>query len=126
MARSREALAGDADLALEADDTTGLGVGHVVLADMHAVAIERHGEVGPVVHDEGHAALLAERPQGVGSARDGRIVHALQAQLEGRDIAAIQRRPEFVSENRRMIEAFRRDQVEAAAFGDRHALHLAL
>ena len=88
---------------------------------MHAVAVELHGEVGPVVHDEGHAALLADRPQGVGGARDGGVVHAFQAQLEGRDIAAVQRRPEFVSEDRRMLEAFGRDEIEAAAFGGRHA-----
>jgi hypothetical protein len=74
---------------------------------MHAVAVELHGEVGPVVHDEGDTALLADRPQGVGGARDGRVVHALQAQLEGRDIATVQRRPEFVGEDCRMLEAFR-------------------
>ena len=60
---------------------------------MHAVAVELHREVGPVVHEEGHAALLADRPQGVGGAGDGGVVDALQAQLEGRDIAAVQRRP---------------------------------
>ena len=88
MARCARGLAGHPDLTLGADDAARLGVGHVVLADMHAVAVELHREVGPVVHEEGDAALLADRAQGVGGAGDGGVVDALQTQLEGRDIAA--------------------------------------
>src|SRR5229473_599391 len=90
---------------------------------MHAVAVELNREVGPVVHDEGDAALLADRPQGVGGARDGGVVDALQAQLEGRDIAAVQRQPELVGEDRWMLEAFGRNEVEAAVLRGRHACH---
>jgi hypothetical protein len=122
MARSR-GLAGHADLPLGTDDAARLGVRHVVLADMHAVAVELCCELGPVVHEEGHAALLADRAQGVGGARDGSVVHALQAQLEGRDIAAVQRRPELVGEDRRILEAFGRNEVEAAVLSGRHACH---
>jgi hypothetical protein len=120
MARSR-GLAGHADLPLGTDDAARLGVRHVVLADMHAVAVELYRQVGPVVHEEGHAALLADRAQGVGGARDGGVVYALQPQLKGCDIAAVQRRPEFVGEDRRMLEVFGRDEIEAAVLGDRHA-----
>ena len=57
----------------------------------------------------------------VGGAGDGGVVDALQTQLEGRDVAAVERGAEFVGEDRRMLDAFGRDQVEAAAFGGRHA-----
>src|SRR4029077_18454326 len=99
-----------------ADDAARPGVGHVLLADMHAVAVELYREVGPVVHEEGHAALLADRPQGVGGARDGGVVYALQTQLEGRDIALVECRPEFVREDRRMLDAFGRDEVKTAGW----------
>jgi len=69
---------------------------------MDAVAIELHGEVGPVVHDEGDAALLADRTQRVGRAGDRVVVDVLEAQLEGRDIAAVERAAQFVGEDRRM------------------------
>ena len=72
---------------------------------MHAVAIELHREVGPVVHDEGDVALLADRAQRVGGARDRGVVDVLQAELEGRDIAAVERRAQLVGEDRRMLDA---------------------
>ena len=95
-------LAGDADLAIRPDHAARLGVGHVVLADMHAVAIELHREVGPVVHDEGDVALLADRPQRVGGAGDGVVGDVLQPQLEGRDVAAVEGGAQVVGEDRRM------------------------
>ena len=55
--------AGHADDAVGAEPAARLGIGHVLLADMDAVAIELGGEVGPVVHDEGDAALLHDRLQ---------------------------------------------------------------
>ena len=106
-------LGGDADLAVGSDDAARLGVGHVVLADMHAVAIELHREVGPVVHEEGDAALLADRPQRVGGAGDRGVVDVLQAKLEGRDVAAVERGAQLVGEDRRMLDALGRDEIEA-------------
>ncbi len=103
----------DADLALGPDDAARLGAGHVVLADMHAVAIELHREIGPVVHEEGDAALLADRAQRVGGAGDRRIIDVLQAELEGRDIAAVERGAQLVGEDRRMLDALGRDEIEA-------------
>jgi len=64
-------LAGHTDLAVGPDDPARLGIGHVLLADMHAIAIELHGEVRPIVQDEGDAALLADRAQRVGGKGGG-------------------------------------------------------
>ena len=50
-----------------------------------------------------------DRPQGVGGPGDGGVVHAL---LEGCDIAAVQRQPEVVGEDRQMVEAFGRNELE--------------
>ena len=80
---------------------------------MHAVAVELHREVGPVVHDEGDVALLADRPQRVGGARDRGVVDVLQAQLEGRDVAAVEGGAQLVGEDRRMLDALGRDEIEA-------------
>ena len=81
---------------------------------MDAVAVELHREVGPVVHDEGDVALLADRPQRVGGADDGVVGDVLQAQLEGRDVAAVERGAQFVGKDRRMLHALRRDEIEPA------------
>ena len=40
---------------------------------------------------------------------------------EGRDIAAVQRRPQVVREQSGMFDALRRDEIETAALGGRHA-----
>ncbi len=79
---------------------------------MDAVAVELHGEVGPVVHDEGDAALLADRPQRVGGADDRLVGHVLQPQLEGRDVAAVEGGAQFVGEDRGMLDAGRGDEIE--------------
>ena len=107
-------LASDADLPVGPDNAPRLGIAHVLLADMDAVAIELERQIGPVVHDEGDAALLADRPQRVGNAGDRAVVNAFEAQLEGRDIAAVQRGAQIGGEDRRMLDALRRDEIEAA------------
>src|SRR5438132_7845186 len=53
--------AGHPDDAVGAEQAARLGIGHVFLADMDAVAIEFGGKVGPVVHDEGDTALSRDR-----------------------------------------------------------------
>ena len=73
--------AGYPDDAVGPEEPARLGVGHVLFADMDAVAIELGGEVGPVVYDEGDAALLRDRLQNASGAADRRIVDVLQAQL---------------------------------------------
>jgi len=55
--------AGHPDYVVRAQEPPSLGVGHVLLADMHPVAIEFGGEVGAVVHDERDPAILGDRLQ---------------------------------------------------------------
>ncbi len=54
-------VAGDADDPLRPEDLPRLLVGGVLLPDMNAVASGLERQVGPVVHDEGDAALLRDR-----------------------------------------------------------------
>ena len=112
LARAVAAVAaGNADDAVGAQQPARLGIGHVVLADMHPVASEFGGEVGAVVHDEGDAARLRDRLQDPGRAPHRVVVHILQAQLQAGDIAAGQRRRQFGREAVG-VEGGRRDQVE--------------
>jgi len=78
---------------------------------MDAVAIEFGGEVGPVVHDEGDAALLRDRLQNAGRVADRAILDLFQAQLQARDIAAGERFLQLLGKNVG-IERGRRDQIE--------------
>ena len=78
---------------------------------MDAVAIELGGEVGPVVHDKGDAALLGDRLQHRGGGADRLVVDILQAQLHAGDIAALEGGDELRRKSVR-VERGRRDQVE--------------
>ena len=85
-------MAGDADDRVGAEQRARLGVGRVLLPDMHAVAAGRERQIGPVVHQEGDAARLRDRPQHVGGAADRVVVDVLQPQLHAGDVAGIERR----------------------------------
>ncbi len=96
----------------------GAGRG-VLLADMDAVGAGLADEIGPVVQQEGDAAGLRDRAQRVGGAADRVVRDILQAKLQRRDVAGIERGGEPVRK-RRGIEGRWRDQVYAAAFGGVH------
>ncbi len=78
---------------------------------MDAVAIELGGEIGPVVHDKGDAALLDDRLQPRRRGADRLVVDILEAELHRRHVAAGERRFQQRRELVR-IERRRRDQVE--------------
>ena len=58
---------------------------------MHAVAAQFGGEIGPVVEDEGDAGRLRDGHQGFDGAADFVVADVFQAQLQRRDIAALER-----------------------------------
>ncbi len=83
---------------------------------MDAVAIGGQREVGAIVHEERHAALLRHRAQRVGGAADRVVTGRLEAKLDAGDIAGVERLGETVGERRRR-EGRRRDEVEAGRHG---------
>ncbi len=103
--------AGHSDDAVGTEQAPRLGIGHVLFADMDAVAIELGGEVGAVVHDKGDAVLLRDRLQHGRGPPDYAVIDLLQAQLQARHIAAGQCRFEFRGEPIG-IERRRRNQIE--------------
>ena len=103
--------AGHPDDAVGSEEAARLGIGHILFADMDAVAIEFSGEVRPVVHDESDAALLRDRLQNASRVADRAVLDALQAQLQARNIAAGERLFEVLGKNVG-VERGRRDQIE--------------
>ena len=89
-------------------------VARVLLADVHAVAARRGGQVGPVVHDEGDAPVLRDRAQPVRRAADIVVADVLEAQLDAGDVAGIQRNRQRLHEGCG-LDPGRRDQIEPAA-----------
>jgi hypothetical protein len=74
-------MTSDANDAVQAQDAPRLGIGRVLLADMHAVASRRQREVGTVVHEESDAALLGDGPERVGGTAYRVVVGLLEAKL---------------------------------------------
>ena len=105
------AAAGHPDDAVGPQEPARLGVGHVLLADMDAVAIELGGEIGTVVHDESDGVRLRYRLQHRGRAPDRGVVDIFEPQLQAGDIAARQCLLEFFGEAVR-VERRRRNQVK--------------
>lgn len=103
--------AGHPDDAVGPEEASSLGIGHVVFADMHPVAIELRREIRPVVHDEGDAALLRDRLKHASRTPDFIVRDVLQPKLEASDIATAER---FLEVPRKTIEIERgrRDQVK--------------
>ena len=110
-------VAGHADDGVVSDDLAGLGAGHVLLADVDAVAAGLGGEPGVVVEQEGHAAVLRHGPQTIDGAPQLRVADALQAELHGGHVAGFERRREQRGERLR-FPRLGRDQVASAARGD--------
>src|SRR5260221_4731056 len=102
--------AGHANNPVGAEKTPRLRIGGVLLADMHAVAIELGGEVRAVVHDEGDAEILCDRLQDARRAPDRVVVDILEAQLQAGDIAAGKRLFELPGKTVG-VKGRRRDQV---------------
>ena len=103
--------AGHPDDPVRPEEPPRLGIGHVLFADMHPVAVQLSRQIRPVVHDEGDAALLRDRLQDVGGAPDLLVFDILQPELQAGDIAAGERLVELLGETVG-IERGRRDQVE--------------
>ncbi len=80
--------AGHPDDTIWTQQPARLGVGHVLLTDMHPVALKLGGKIGAVVHDERDVVVLGDRLQDPCGAADGAVVHFLQAQLQAGDITA--------------------------------------
>ncbi len=76
-------VAGDAQ-GEAGQELAGVGGRRVGLADMGAVAARSGGEVGAVVEQEGDAAGLDDRAQGVDGAAPGVVGRVLQAELDCR------------------------------------------
>ena len=108
-------MAGDADDAIRTELGAGLAIGRILLADMDSVASGAQGQIGPIVHDEGDAAILNDGTQAFGHAQDGIVANLLQPQLHGGHIVGIERLRKDVGESRGIVDARRRDQVEATA-----------
>jgi len=81
---------------------------------VHAVAAETGGEVGAVVEDDGDGAALRDRQDGRDGAGDLGVRRRLDADLQGGDVAGVQRTLERLDERPEVRERRRRDQVEAA------------
>ena len=107
-------MASDADDPAPSHRGACLGIGGVLLSDMDAVATGGEREVGTIVHQERHAALLRHRAQRVGGAADRVVIGRLEAKLDAGDVAGIERCRKAVGEGRR-FEGGRRDEVEAGA-----------
>ena len=71
--------AGHPDDMVRAEEAPGLGVRRVFFTDMHPVAIQLGGEIGPVVHDERDAPVLGDRFQDPRRAPDRVVVDLFEA-----------------------------------------------
>ena len=68
-----------ADNTVRPQQTAGLLIRSVLLADMHPVAVELGSEVGAIIHDEREVTRLGDRLQNAGSTPDRVVVRVLQA-----------------------------------------------
>lgn len=82
-------VTGDADDLPRSHRLACLGIGCVLLADMHAVGIEAFGEIGAVVHEERRARRLNEGHEDASGGEDFLVAHVLQTQLDAGDVARV-------------------------------------
>lgn len=115
-------VTGHADNGAAAQQPTGLVIGGIFLAYMHAVTTQIGGEVRTIIQDERDVVLLGDRQKGSGGAPDGVVigcgfVFGLEAKLQTGDIA---RRQGFVQCFRKggqsvTVEIGRADQIKTTA-----------
>ena len=77
------------------------------------------GQVGAVVEDQRDVARANDRSQRPDGRLDQRLIDVLQPQLQRTDVAGLQRAAQRASERGQVVDARRRDQIEAA-IGGRH------
>ena len=109
-------MAGDADDGLFTDDPPRLGDRHVGLAQMNAVATQFSREVRSVVQEQGDAIRPADRAHCTNHRADDLIRRILQANLQGRDIAALHRAGQLRGEGGGIADDVRGDQIETAGW----------
>jgi len=114
-------MASHADNCVVPQQSPGVCIGGILLADMDAVAAKFSGEVGPVVQDKRDVVFLGDRQQFTDCTVDFRIRHGcfvgpLEAQLQASDIAGRERGVQRCGKRRQLLrgEIGRADQVEAA------------
>ena len=108
-------MAGDAQGEAGAEQASGVRGGSVGLADMGAVAAGGRDQVGTVVQQEGDAAGLGDGAQRVDRATPMVVGGFLEAELDGGDVAGIERGGQGVGEGR--AGGGGGDEVEAAGVG---------
>ena len=116
-------FAGHANNGFRAEQPTRFRVAGIVLADVNTVAAGLASEVRAIVHDKGDIPVLADGPQYIGRPAYCVFVDVLETQLNACRAARIQRGTELVGERRRVVETWRRDQIEfrKRVFGYRRA-----
>ena len=103
-------VAGLADLRRRAEQRARLADVAVALAEVDAVGTEPLGKRHAVVDDERHVRIGADALQRLGEPRELMLVDVLDAQLEGRRDAGLDRGLEPV--RKRAADVLRTDQVE--------------
>ena len=91
-------VAGDAEGEVFADAGAGLAGVHVCLADVDAVAAVVGDEVGAVIEEEGDVAGLGDGAEGFDCAAPVVVVDVFEAELDGGDVARVERAGERVGE----------------------------
>jgi hypothetical protein len=91
-------VAGDPHSCGPSDQPARFGVGRVLLAHVHAVAIELGRKVRTVVEDDRDASVLSHGRERLHRAPDLIVGNALETDLQGGDIASIQRVLELARE----------------------------
>src|SRR5262245_47030638 len=113
-------LAGDAERAARAHQTSRLARRHVLLPDVGTVAPRSRDEVGAVVQQELDAARLADGSEHVDRTLPRVIGRVLQPELHRGDVTGVEGLAPRVGEGMK-LERLGRDDVEARARG-RHVL----
>lgn len=107
-------MTGDADDLVEAQNPARVLVGGVFLADMNAVGVQSQRQIGPVIDDEGHAALLRDGAEAAAHFEHLVVGHILQAQLQAGDVARVQSGDQGLFEFRQIGDGRRRNGVKPA------------
>ena len=92
MARWREFVAGHADDAIAPQEAPRLRAARILLADMDAVGAGGERQIRPVVEDEGDVGARANGEQARGGTKDDFVGDALEAELQARHVARLERR----------------------------------
>ena len=105
-------VTGHADLHLGTKLLARLARVAIFLPQMDPIGVQPLGKADAVIDDEGDLALGTERLDRPGERGDGMIVDPFEAQLEGGDLAAVERLGELIDEI--LVNRRRRNQIELA------------